>query len=85
MCHVIQGTHNEALAPAIRRCIDESLFANGALALRLLADLERGRRISGRLSPGQYDVPFANFRGEVIARPLAACVPRTGSAAGVLS
>jgi hypothetical protein len=36
-------------------------------------DLEADRPIAGRLSPGHYGVPFANFRAAAIEQALEAC------------
>jgi hypothetical protein len=69
--HVIQQTGNEAAAPAVRARLDAVGDRDRPLVARLLADLEAGRPIGGRLSPGHYGVPFANFRSADIERALA--------------
>jgi hypothetical protein len=76
--HVIQQTHNDGLGPGVRQRLEAAPAANRALVVRLLDDLERGRAIDGRLSPGHYGVPYANFRGEDIERALGVCASRTG-------
>jgi hypothetical protein len=70
--HVIQGTGNQKLAPVIRRRLAETA-PNRELVLKLVSDLENGRPIEGRLSPGHFGVPFANFRAAAIERALEAC------------
>src|SRR5262249_10412025 len=71
--YIIQATGNEALAPGIRRRLEQSPTSNREVVIGLVEDLERGRLIEGRLSPGHYGVPYANFRAEAIERALAAC------------
>lgn len=68
--HVTQQTGNEALAPLVRRRIAEEKVDNPALVGRLLDDLENGRPIDGRLSPGHYGVPHLNFTVEELERAL---------------
>ena len=70
--HLIQGTKNEQLAPLIRQRLTASA-PNRDLVLALIDDLESGRPIPGRLSPGHYGIPFANFRAAAIERALEAC------------
>jgi hypothetical protein len=74
--HVVQGTGNDALAPEIAARLDAEPPPNAALARRLLADLEAGTPIAGRLSPGHTDLPHANFRSADIERALAARAAR---------
>lgn len=58
--HVVQQTGNEHLARTMRKHVN--VVRSGRTTLeRLLGDLERGTPIEGRLSPGHYDVPYANF------------------------
>jgi hypothetical protein len=71
--HILQETGNEHLARTVRSQIDRGVVAEGRPAvLQLLPELERGRPIAGRLSPGHYDKPFANFTREDILRALGA-------------
>jgi len=74
--HIVQGTGNEALARGIAERLDAIPPPNAELARRLLADLEAGTPIAGRLSPGHTDVPHANFRAADIERALGARGPR---------
>lgn len=78
--HILQQTGNEALAPAVRRRLDAAPVPNRALVVQLLDDLESGRPIHGRLSPGHCGVPYANFRAEDIELALNACAAHTASA-----
>ncbi len=79
--HILQATGNEALGSAVRRRLDAATVSNHALAVQLLDDLKSGQPIEGRLSPGHFGVPFANFRAEDIECALDACAARTSSAA----
>lgn len=74
--HILQRTGNEALVPAIRRRLSSS-GSNAGLVEHLLADLESGRPIDGRLSPGHYGIPYANFQAEAVERALMACAAGT--------
>jgi hypothetical protein len=75
--HVIQETGNESLAPRIK----EKLASGGKIdnpdTIRgLVADLESGEAIDGKLSAAHYDVPGANFTTDEI---LAALAVQSGS------
>lgn len=78
--HVIQQTGNDALAPAIRRRLDVAPGSNVALVTQLLSDLECGRPIDGKLSPGHFGVTYANFRAGAVGRALEACAARATAA-----
>ena len=68
--HILQQTGNESLGPLARRALAGAEPSSQAVASRLLDDLDRGRPIAGRLSPGHYGVPHANFRAVDIQRAL---------------
>ncbi len=68
--HVLQETGNENLVPLVRKRVSEEKIDNPGLLSRLLDDLESGRQIEGRLSPGHYDVPGLNFTAEELERAL---------------
>lgn len=71
--HVVQRTGNEHLARNVRRAIDRGAVRTARPTLeRLLRDLEKGTPIEGRLSPGHYDVPYANFTRDEIRSALKA-------------
>jgi hypothetical protein len=71
--HIVQATGNEHLARTIKRQLDRGGVTTGRAAVeRFLPDLERGRPIEGKLSPGHYDKPFANFTRDDITRALRA-------------
>jgi len=70
LLHVLQETGNENLVPLVRKRVSEEKIDNPGLLSRLLDDLESGRQIQGRLSPGHYDVPGLNFTAEELERAL---------------
>ena len=71
--HVLQETQNEALVPDIEALLDgNEPLENRELVRRLVRDLDAGNPIPGRLSPGHYDAPYANFTTAAIERALAA-------------
>ncbi|MES1254415.1 MAG: hypothetical protein ABUS56_02325 [Acidobacteriota bacterium] len=74
--HVLQQTGNAALARDVRDAVARGPVAHPALVEGLIHDLESGRPIAGRLSPGHYGVPYASFRAAEIERALAACAGR---------
>jgi hypothetical protein len=67
--HVLQATGNEALAKVAEERLATPL-KSPAIVKALIADLESGRKITGRLSKGHYDVPYANFTTDAINRSL---------------
>jgi hypothetical protein len=77
--HILQRTGNERLGTIVRKRIAAESSPNRDLIETLLADLESGRPIEGRLSPTHYGVPHANFRAEDIERALQACTQTVGS------
>ncbi len=71
--NILQETGNDHLARVVRRQLDRGAIVEGRAAVeRLLPDLERGRRIEGRLSKGHYDLPYANFTRDDMLRALSA-------------
>jgi hypothetical protein len=79
--NVVQETGNDRLARTIRRAVDAHKVTTGrANVERLLADLERGKPIEGKLSAGHYDLPYANFTRDDIRRALAARAFESASA-----
>ena len=71
--HILQETGNEQLAPIIRGHLDAGAIREGRAAVEeLLPKLEKSRPISGKLSPGHYDRPYANFTREDIQRSVLA-------------
>lgn len=71
--YVIQGTGNEQLGGVIRTKLDSSEdIADRGLVEKYLNDLDSGRPIEGRLSPGHYDVPKANFTKDDIKQAITA-------------
>jgi hypothetical protein len=71
--HVVQQTGNERLARDVRKAIDAGKVTTGRAAVeRLVAQLEKGTPIDGRLSTGHYDVPTMNFTRAEIERALEA-------------
>lgn len=71
--HVVQQTGNEHLARTVRKAIDARKVTTGRPAVeRLVAQLEKGTPIEGRLSSGHYGVPRMNFTRAEIERALAA-------------
>ncbi|HSO33790.1 MAG TPA: hypothetical protein VLT33_14755 [Labilithrix sp.] len=71
--HVVQQTGNERLARTVRRAIDQGKVRAGRPVVeRLLAQLEKGTPIEGKLSDGHYGLPYANFTREDIERALSA-------------
>src|SRR5262249_779060 len=80
--HVLQRTANEGLASVIRRRLDVEELDCREVAVQLTSDLEAGRPIEGRLSPGHTGVPFANFTSADIGRALAAPVSTCATATG---
>jgi hypothetical protein len=69
--HVIQETGNERLSRNIRRAIQDGKVAAGrANVEKMLALLERGTPIAGKLSRGHYGVPHANFTRDDIQAAL---------------
>jgi hypothetical protein len=78
--HVVQETGNERLARTIRRVIDQGKVRAGRPVVeRLLAKLEKGTPIEGKLSEGHYGLPYANFTREDIERALAASALSTSN------
>ncbi len=76
--HVLQETGNEHLARAARRAISDGHVTSGRPAVERFAGmLERGTPIEGRLSPGHYDLPYANFSRDDIHRALRATGARS--------
>lgn len=74
--HVIQETGNERLAATVRRAIDQGKVTAGRPAVaQLLAKLEKGTPIEGKLSQGHYGLPYANFTRQDIERALDAVKP----------
>jgi hypothetical protein len=73
LIHVLQQTNSESLIPALRARLDAEPAEERQLASDLLDRVERGESVSGRLSPGHYDVPHANFKAEDVMTALAAC------------
>lgn len=69
--HIIQETGNEQLAGTVEAALARGGSDNPALVRELVDDLRAGRPIEGRLSPGHYGVPFANFTRADIERALA--------------
>ncbi len=69
--HIVQGTGNEHLARTIRRQVPHVKAGRETLE-RLLADLERGTPIEGRLSDGHHGIPYANFTRDDVFRALGA-------------
>jgi hypothetical protein len=70
--HIIQATGNEQLADRVEGLLAGGSVESPALVRKLLDDLRAGRPIEGRLSPGHYGVPSANFTRADIERALAA-------------
>ncbi|HEV3229407.1 MAG TPA: hypothetical protein VGY97_08035 [Solirubrobacteraceae bacterium] len=71
--HIVQATGNGDLAAVIERRLErEGSPANRELIRELLDRLREGVSIPACLSPGQYDVPTANFHVTDIERALAA-------------
>jgi hypothetical protein len=68
--HVIQQSDNALLAPMIRRQLTSISAPSRDTVERLLADLEHGRPIEGRLSTGHFDVAHANFTNTQIEHAL---------------
>jgi hypothetical protein len=68
--HVISGTGNAALAPIVERTLAGGAVTKAALVSELLARLRADQPIEGKLSPGHYDIPFANYRSADIKRGL---------------
>lgn len=74
--HVVQETGNERLARTVRRAIDQGKVHAGRPAVeRLLAKLEKGTPIEGKLSDGHYGLPYANFTREDIERAIRVTSP----------
>ena len=80
--HVVQRTGNEHLARTVRRSLDQQRRTPRAELTNLVAQLERGRAIEGRLSNGHYDIPYANFTRAQIEAALAAVRRGTGTSKG---
>lgn len=82
--HVVQQTGNERLARTVRRAVDQGKVSSGRPAVeRLLAQLEKGTPIEGKLSEGHYGLPYANFTRQDIERALNAVKsPTTGDDRG---
>jgi hypothetical protein len=75
--HILQRTGNEGLGAAVERQLAAGTpMDNPALVRSLLDELRAGRPIAGRLSPGHYGVPFANFTADAIERALEAARAR---------
>ena len=71
--HILQQTGNEHLARTVKRSLDDGkIITSRPKVNELMASLEQGRPIEGRLSSGHYDLPYANFTREQIERALAA-------------
>lgn len=71
--NVVQETGNERLARTIRRAVDQGkVHSAGPTVERLLAKLEKGTPIEGKLSEGHYRLPYANFTRDDIKRALEA-------------
>jgi hypothetical protein len=76
--HVVQRTGNERLASVVRRSLDTGKVKAGRPAVeRLLALLEKGTPIEGRLSKGHVDRPGMNFTRAAIEKALAATARET--------
>lgn len=76
--HVIQQTGNEHLGRVVQRQLDRgSVTVARATVERLLADLNRGTPIEGRLSPNHYNISYANFTRDDVHRALKATRKRT--------
>jgi hypothetical protein len=70
--HILQVTGNAQLATLVEEHLQaERITTNRQIVAELLAQLESGRPIEGRLSPGHYDVPHANFTVHELQRALA--------------
>ncbi len=72
--HVVQRTGNEHISSQVRKLLPSarSLLSPSAIQ-QLVGDLETGRPIEGRLSPGHYDAPYLNFSRADIQRALESC------------
>ncbi len=70
--HVIQRTGSGRVRSVIQRKLEDGSVQNAPLVRQLLDDLDNGRTIEGRLSPGHYDVPMANFNSRAIEQALRA-------------
>lgn len=69
--HVVQETGNDRLAQTVRRSIAEGKVTTGRRSVEeLLAKLEKGTPIEGRLSEGHYGLPYANFTRDQITKAL---------------
>ncbi|MBI1892847.1 MAG: hypothetical protein HYS14_01865 [Candidatus Rokubacteria bacterium] len=73
--HVLQQTGNEALGRLVRERLQADAVQDRPLVSTLLADLESGCRVEGRLSDCHLRVPHATFRAAEIERALAASRP----------
>jgi hypothetical protein len=70
---ILQQTGNEQIEPMIERHLEQGAsLEQPALVAELIARMKSGTPIETRLSPGQYDVPHANFSTVDISRALAA-------------
>jgi hypothetical protein len=71
--YVIQQTGNDRLASTIRATVNSAAkLVDRAGILRYTDDLEQGNPITGRLSPGHFNVPRANFTADEILAALSA-------------
>ena len=71
--HVIQQTENAHLASTIRAAVNTDVkLVDRPGILQYVEALERGNPISGRLSPGHFNVPRANFSREEILAAISA-------------
>ncbi|MEP6705440.1 MAG: hypothetical protein ABJB34_11600, partial [Acidobacteriota bacterium] len=78
--HVMQQTDNAHLASTVRATMDSAkLSVDTPLLPGYLNDLEKGNTIAGRLSPGHFNVPRANFsKDEILAAIYAQDRQRSG-------
>ncbi len=69
--HVIGETGNAKHAPIIRKMLESGAVQDRATVTTLLDKLIGEKTIEGKLSPGHYDIPFANYRARDIRKALA--------------
>jgi hypothetical protein len=73
LVHILQTTGNAWLGPAVRRAMKKWPRGVAVDTLEtLISRMEKGILVEGRLSPGHYDLPHANFTRERIKGALRA-------------
>lgn len=77
---ILQRTGNDHLSRAVKRLLQDGHVASPDFTAELVAQLERGTPIEGKLSEGlHYAIPYANFSRDAVHTAVAATSKRAAS------